>query len=208
MIIRREYPEKWKQWQDLVVDFARAWGKSDPVDYFDSGAWKMKVGYQGANKGGALLLSRPCLNFRDAKVYVLSRIPAQPLGEMLLPLGDVVEVANENNAFECYVKREGIVLFHILQLAVERPQLRVRFIGTSERSRVTMALERQLRKFQSCVLCGACVGLCPSGAIHADGRFHIDRDLCTSCQRCASSALLRFACVAVNTKQYGLRSAK
>ena len=37
-----------------------------------------------------------------------------------------------------------------------------------------------------CVMCGACAGACPVGAIsEGDGKFEIDADSCISCGACA-----------------------
>ena len=37
-----------------------------------------------------------------------------------------------------------------------------------------------------CVMCGACAGACPVGAIsEGDGKYEIDPDKCLSCGACA-----------------------
>lgn len=39
-----------------------------------------------------------------------------------------------------------------------------------------------------CVMCGACAGACPVGAIsEGDGKFEIDADSCISCGACAGT---------------------
>lgn len=39
-----------------------------------------------------------------------------------------------------------------------------------------------------CVMCGACAGACPVGAIsEGDGKFEIDPDTCISCGACAGT---------------------
>ena len=39
-----------------------------------------------------------------------------------------------------------------------------------------------------CVMCGACAGACPVGAIsEGDGKYEIDASLCISCGACAGT---------------------
>lgn len=38
----------------------------------------------------------------------------------------------------------------------------------------------------ACISCGACEGVCPTGAIsEGDGKYEIDKDTCVSCGSCA-----------------------
>ncbi len=38
-----------------------------------------------------------------------------------------------------------------------------------------------------CLVCGACVGVCPANAMWLDGAsLHVLPELCTACERCAS----------------------
>ena len=40
---------------------------------------------------------------------------------------------------------------------------------------------------ETCVGCGACVAICPVGAISLEDKAHIDADACISCGACAGT---------------------
>jgi ferredoxin len=75
-------------------------------------------------------------------------------------------------------------------------------ILTSRNSRhLLQAIERQIRKFQACVLCGACVGICPTNAITINPHLRVSEDKCSHCRNCVSTRYLRDSCVALHAKQ-------
>lgn len=58
-----------------------------------------------------------------------------------------------------------------------------------------------LEKAIMCVGCGACVSLCPTGALFIeDGTWSIHKDQCKLCHHCISTGSLRGACTARNYK--------
>ena len=52
---------------------------------------------------------------------------------------------------------------------------------------ITMAFQIN----DGCVMCGACAGACPVGAIsEGDGKYEIDASACISCGACAAQQVL------------------
>jgi phosphoadenosine phosphosulfate reductase len=63
-----------------------------------------------------------------------------------------------------------------------------------------LRLEKQLARALNCVGCGACVGICPVGALRIEGgRIKIGPD-CIRCLRCVTANGIRMSCVSVNYK--------
>ena len=43
---------------------------------------------------------------------------------------------------------------------------------------------------ENCIYCGICVDGCPTQAIHKEGIYYVEPDLCTDCGACANRALV------------------
>jgi ferredoxin len=67
--------------------------------------------------------------------------------------------------------------------------------------RLIQDIERQVRKYQACVSCGACAGICPANAISINPHFRIDESKCNHCRRCMSTKFLRDFCIALHATQ-------
>lgn len=77
----------------------------------------------------------------------------------------------------------------------------VDLLTTKDSHHLIQAIERQIRKFQACVLCGACAGICPTNAIRINPHFKIDEEKCIHCRRCVTTKFLRDSCVALHSNQ-------
>jgi len=72
-------------------------------------------------------------------------------------------------------------------------------ILTSRNSRYLLqAIERQIRKFQACVLCGACVGICPTNAITINPHLRVSEDKCCHCRNLSSTSVYWSNCPGVS----------
>ena len=77
----------------------------------------------------------------------------------------------------------------------------VDILATKNSSYLIQSIERQIRKFQECVLCGACVGICPENAITINPHFKVLELRCSHCGRCLSTRFLRDSCIALHANQ-------
>jgi ferredoxin len=88
---------------------------------------------------------------------------------------------------------------------IDGKEMEITIIGQRMRAKtrnpeVLLKLEKQLARALNCVGCGACVGICPVGALRVEhGRIRIGPD-CVRCLRCVTSNGIRMSCVSVNYK--------
>jgi len=62
-------------------------------------------------------------------------------------------------------------------------------------------IEKQIRKYQVCVLCGACLGICPEDAIKINPHFKVLDDKCSHCGRCLTTKFIKSGCISLNSQQ-------
>ncbi|ADI73082.1 phosphoadenosine phosphosulfate reductase [Methanohalobium evestigatum Z-7303] len=68
-------------------------------------------------------------------------------------------------------------------------------VDKNKKQRVNTLIE----KCMNCVGCGACTALCPLGALYVEnGLITVDENLCTKCEKCLSTKVLRGACIVRN----------
>ena len=83
------------------------------------------------------------------------------------------------------------------------PDMEITFIGNKMRTKIKNptilpVFEKQLSRALNCVGCGACVGICSSGALKIEtGELKIS-DKCVGCLKCVTSNGIRMSCVSVN----------
>jgi phosphoadenosine phosphosulfate reductase len=78
-----------------------------------------------------------------------------------------------------------------------------RLIGSALRVTVEKNKNKRLNtlieKAINCVGCGACTASCPEGALYVDSQsIFVKSDLCTHCERCLHTQILKGACVVRN----------
>lgn len=188
-LTRVYHPELSEPWRNYLVEVATRMGKPDPEEYVDSGNWRARQGGQGldtAFKG--TITARPCGDDPNAKTYTLTRPISTDLYEYFKPFGHIESGRGRSLLGEVFVvdKRTHVPIL-VLQGRVGTNDLRVKAVGTSNPTLLLLRVDCQLRKYQSCALCGGCPSVCPSGAISDKaGRYTIDEETCTSCLKCIS----------------------
>ena len=216
-LIRTYYPTQARGWETFLRDFARSCGKSDPVEYVASGAWKMRIG-AGEGRAGASVRKTPCLKNPNAMHLILDKETDNGLFERFKPFGKLdaysdtvgsgVVVSDSASGEKLFVvkKVRDIDILRRESKLDPRWKLGREFLCvdllTSRRAFTTMrTIERQVKKSQVCVACGACVGVCPANAIAVNPHFRILAEKCVHCGRCLSTKYLRDSCVALHALQ-------
>ncbi|WP_051412187.1 phosphoadenosine phosphosulfate reductase family protein [Halonatronum saccharophilum] len=186
-----------EEWRDFLVNFAKKIGKPDAEVYIDTGKWKARQGGQGLNTKDTILEASPCGLGDNAKSYDLNRPIDDSLYEFFKPFGELNKDIGDPLLGEVYILnyKTGAIEFR-LQGIKGNKELKV--IVDDEAKNIPLLFQRiecQLRKYQSCVECSACINVCPYDAITVKSEYKIDRsknefkyqideEKCVHCMKC------------------------
>lgn len=216
-LINKLYQKAYKKWPQFLIKFAKSIEKNNPLEYISSGAWKKRIG-RSKNKNIAHVKKVPCLKNLNAMHFILDKKVNGSFIERFKPFGKI-ELFKDQIGQGFVAKdsqtSEGIFMVKIVKNIEKLKEessidpnwklgkefLCVDILITKNVQRLIQAIERQIRKFQECVLCGACIGVCPTGAIAINPHFRVSEDACSHCKRCLHTTILRDSCVALHSNQ-------
>lgn len=218
------YPAKIQKWEDFLLNYAKKIGKEDPSDYVSSGAWKMRVG-KSEGQSLAYVTKSPCLKNLNAMHFILDkeiRGNFEDFIERFKPFGRI-ETFSDSHGDEGFIVKnsdtnEGIFMIkRVKNIEVLKRESKIEpnwelgikeflcvdLLITNGKYHLFQSIERQMRKFQVCTLCGSCTGICPTSAISISPHFKIHVDKCINCGRCISSKYIPFGCITLNSVRQG-----
>jgi len=190
------YPQVRRWWAFLKAYFL-AHGYHDAEERVRSGAWKARAGRTDRTYRQYDLGRSECLSDARATTYELQTGWREAFWEYMKPFGRIRPISDDGvSAERVVVDRTGEP---IAAISVVRPRAHVRVTSLApERADLLRTrVERQLRKYQACVGCGACVAVCRRGAISVSGGYRIDEERCTGCLDCVR--LLSRGCPAAHS---------
>lgn len=193
------YPQLYSQWRSFLIQIARDRGKSDPSEYVDSGSWKSAVGQYRTGTRSKIEV-KECTDGSNILNFVLSRNFSKDLSEFLKPFGAVKAVPSRMGG-DCFLIENADVGGALMVEGVDAfPRAQVTFMGAYNTHLIRRRVGHQLRRFCSCIGCGACAGACPTGAIKVASPYQIDSSLCTNCGLCTHAKFIDGGCVALKVR--------
>ena len=194
------YPRS-RNWRSYLINYAKSIGKIEPEKYVFSGKWKARIGPSKV-ENEVVLFSKPCVNEECATNYILQKPYSENIIEFIKPIGRIKKIET-NGVKEYYVKdtKTGTTLFYLHKLKNSNFQIRIVFLSQKNIFRLKQKIEKQLKKYQCCIECGACLSICPSGAITVNSPFRIDEKKCMNCGKCMSSGIINYSCIALDAKR-------
>ncbi len=189
-LTRIYHPELSEPWRKFLIGVAREIGKPDPIEYVDSGNWKARQGGMGLeNSYKGIITSKPCGDDPFAKTYQLTKPIESGLYEYFKPFGTISFTKGRSILGEVFVldkKTEDPII--ILQGRPGASELRVKIVSSNNPTLLMQRIDCQIRKYQSCILCGGCPSICPTKAISVTtGKYRIDEKKCISCLKCIAN---------------------
>lgn len=194
-LCRLHMEEKYTSFHDLLVSFAVQIGKSDPEEYVDSGNWKARQGGNGVPMAKKSIISfTPCVTEENAFNYNLQRPITEEFYELFKPFGYLnFDLGNKRLGEVFVLSKKGEVLFK-LQGRLGSKNLKVTiyqaaFGGARGLKAVEEKIKCQLTKYQMCMGCLACEGVCKMDAITIREKedtvqYSISDEKCVRCGHC------------------------
>lgn len=188
--------DKYSHWHELLVEFAKQIGKTDPEKYVDEGGWKARQGGNGLAAAQTSVVSfEPCATDENAFNYDLQRPISDELYELFKPFGYINKELGNKRLGEVYVMNKAGKVVLILQGRIGTTKLKVTIkdIHIAKAKNLLVAerkIQCQLTKYQMCLGCKACESVCKYDAISVkdDGtgkvRYTIDSAKCKRCTEC------------------------
>lgn len=188
--------DQYLHWHELLVDFAKQIGKSDPEDYVDEGGWKARQGGNGLAAAQTSVVSfEPCATDENAFNYDLQRPITEELYEFFKPFGYINKELGNKRLGEVYIMNKAGEVVLVLQGRIGSTKLKVVIKDTHIAKAKTLSvaeskIQCQLTKYQMCLGCKACESVCKYDAISVkdDGTgkitYTINAEKCRHCTEC------------------------
>lgn len=183
-MIKDRYPDKGKKWQTFLSEQAERMNHPNPDNFIDQG-WRARAGGRGLDNYKATIESIPCILSDNAVMYQLLSGDIKLVHQFLRPLGpqSVVNHDEFSRVFLIHDHKSNEILASV-EVGFSDQAIRINYLIKKYRRVFQQRIEKQLKKLQVCIFCGACGAKCKAKALNADGTFCIDDNKCSSCLIC------------------------
>lgn len=183
-MIEDRYPSQGKKWQTFLEEQAERMRHPNPEIFTDQG-WRARAGGRGLDHYKSAIESVPCELSDNAIMYQLLSGDIKLVHRFLRPLGPQSKVSNDEFAetFLIHDYKSHEILASVEVGYVDKA-IRINYLIKKYRRVFQQRIEKQLKKLQSCLFCGACGAKCKLNALNADGDFLVNESKCVSCLSC------------------------
>lgn len=183
MIVNR-YPQKGKKWQSFLTQQALRMQHPNPKIFTDQG-WRARAGGRGLDHYKASIESIPCKLSDDAVMYQLLSGDIRLVRYFLRALGPQSRVSSDEFAETFLIHdRKSHEILASVEVGYVDQAIRINYLIKKYRRLFQQRVEKQLKKLQSCIFCGACGAKCKLKALSSEGEFVVDDTKCISCLAC------------------------
>ncbi|MCK5051084.1 MAG: phosphoadenosine phosphosulfate reductase family protein [Candidatus Cloacimonetes bacterium] len=194
-------PDKFDNWSDQLIEFAKKIGKPDPEEYTYQGFWKARAGGEGLTKAKEVKFKVKQEDERS-RTYFLTKELDISFYEYFKPFGQIGirndEIQNglvniiDKKTKESIIRIEARLGEKVVNIKILKDLLN-RYLISENKNKVINHnifnyIEKQIRKFQVCINCKACTGTCPVSAIKVLEKnklpYYIYEYKCINCLKC------------------------
>lgn len=191
-------PEQYTAFNNQLVEFAKKIGKPDPEVYVSDGGWKARQGGNNVEYSKNTIISfKPCVTEENTFDYELQKPITEELYELFKPFGRVLKGVGNARLGEVFIEGKNGRPILKLQGRLGNNRLKVTILelpiaGAKILKDAELKIKCQLTKYQVCMGCHACEGVCKYNAIilKKGGEkgntysYHIDDAKCKRCFEC------------------------
>jgi len=194
-------PEKYGNWRNFLVGFAKRIGKPDPEEYIDSGAWKARQGGNGLKVAQDVKISfTNCTTEGNAKIYRLNKCVDDGFVELFVPFGRLAPELSRKLINETVVADfdTNIPILSIQPFTQDGfdYSVKIKTMNILKHEDLQRMAGYQVKKFNACRRCLKCESLCRIGAISIIGdAYHINPKKCEQCKMCVTAKYLDGGCL-------------
>lgn len=185
-ISRNRYKKELKKWESTLRKYAGISKIQDPDIFIDRG-WRARAGGMGHNSYLTSAKKKECKVEENTIKYDLDAKLDGTLLEYFKPLGRILKYADNGTGTNFFIldpKTNEAQL--TLRLDKNDNSIKITFLAEKNVRLLMQRVEKQVLKFQTCVLCGQCHNACKVGAFSpVNGRsYTINENICINCMEC------------------------
>lgn len=185
-MIKTRYPKQESKWQRFLSEQAIRMRHPQPDIFVDRG-WRARAGGRGLDHYKSVVESIPCTLSDSAVMYQLLSGNIQLVRHFLRPFGPQTMVNNDeySESFLIHDHQSNEILASV-EVGYVDQAIRINYLVKKNKRLFQQRVEKQLKKLQVCIFCGACGAKCKLNALSSDGEFLVDETKCISCLSCVS----------------------
>lgn len=187
-----KYKKQTKRWQSFLDNFSETICHKDKIYFMEKG-WKTQVAGRKLGNYESLIRNQ-CCEEDDVYTYELSSWK-ESFFEFFKPFGMLSRIRDDRNvaSYNVVDPRTNSTMFFI-GIARNTKKLRIVVFRQKNKKLLLTRIDGQIKRFQSCVLCGQCQSVCRSKASHQNtGEYYVDENKCNNCLECVKKT-----CIAID----------
>ncbi len=185
-MIKSRYPKPSRKWHTFLSEQAERMQHPNPKVFADWG-WRSRAGGRGLDYYKSSIESAPCKLSAHAVMYQLLSGNIRLVRHFLHPFGSQVLVKRDDFSETFFIHdRKTSEILASIEVSYVDQAIRINYLIKKYRRLFQQRVEKQLKKLQGCIFCGACGAKCKTKALNSDGKFVVNDAKCISCLSCVS----------------------